>query len=477
MKLLPKRIKSKEVKSSIWYTICSVVQRGISILTLPLFTRLLTTSEFGQVSVYNSWINIFSIFITLNLSYSTFQIAMVKFKDERDEYIASLEGIFVFLALIFLVLYFPFQQVWNGFLEMPTIIVLFMVFEVIANASIQCWAGKKKFEYTYKSVVFLTLAETILSQIGALVLVYLSEQKGYAKIIGSATIIIIFGSIVFALAVKRGKKLFNIKYWKFALSFNIPLIPFYLSQIVFNQSDRLMINYYCGSDKAGIYSVAYTLGTLLNFVISAITASYLPWFYTKLNDGKELEDRKVAVGLSTILMVLLLVIVTGAPEAILIMAGKSYTEAMWIVPPVAVSTFLLFYSDLFDRILFFYERKRYLTYATLMSAVINVILNNFFIPRVGFIAAGYTTLVSYLILVAIDFYYCRKVAIKNGMDMEMYNMKALIALLLLFAIMSIGISLLYEQILLRYVFVVIIVLGLYFNGKKIKTLISSLGAP
>ena len=42
---------------------------------------------------------------------------------------------------------------------------------------------------------------------------------------------------------KQGKKFFSKKYWKYALKFNIPLIPYYLSQVVFNTSDRIMISY------------------------------------------------------------------------------------------------------------------------------------------------------------------------------------------------------------------------------------------
>ena len=53
------KIKDKmlpvEVKASTAYTICSILQRSLSFITLPLFTRLLTTEEYGQSTVYNSW--------------------------------------------------------------------------------------------------------------------------------------------------------------------------------------------------------------------------------------------------------------------------------------------------------------------------------------------------------------------------------------------------------------------------------------
>lgn len=46
-------------KATIWFMICSVVQKCISLITTPVFTRLMTTEQYGQFSVYNSWLQIF----------------------------------------------------------------------------------------------------------------------------------------------------------------------------------------------------------------------------------------------------------------------------------------------------------------------------------------------------------------------------------------------------------------------------------
>ena len=55
------------VKASVAYTVCNIIQKSLSFITVPLFTRLLTTDEYGQFSVYTSWQGILAIFITLNL--------------------------------------------------------------------------------------------------------------------------------------------------------------------------------------------------------------------------------------------------------------------------------------------------------------------------------------------------------------------------------------------------------------------------
>ena len=59
---------SVQIRATIWFFVCSVLQRGISVITTPIFTRLLSTEEYGQFSVFNSWLSIAQIIVTLQLS-------------------------------------------------------------------------------------------------------------------------------------------------------------------------------------------------------------------------------------------------------------------------------------------------------------------------------------------------------------------------------------------------------------------------
>ena len=139
----------------------------------------------------------------------------------------------------------------------------------------------------------------------------------------------------------------NKNFWRFALSFNIPLIPYYLSQVLFNQSARIMISNMVGLDEAGFYALAQNLALILTFVLNAINDSYVPWFYGKIKEGKEQENRPIATGIAILMAFLLMGIISLAPEFILVMAGSDYMDAVWIVPPVTMSVLLLFYSQLF----------------------------------------------------------------------------------------------------------------------------------
>ena len=472
---LSNKIKSvpEGVKASVAYTTCSILQRCLSMITMPLFTRILTTEQYGQYSVYTSWMGILTIFITLNLAYGSFSKAMVKFEDDRSGYIAAVQNLTVVLAGVFLLIYLPFQNLWNRLFELPTPLILLMVAEVVLQSALLCWYGQRRFEYKYKGVVALTMLVTLASPVVAYLLVANSQEKGYARILGYAAVIIIAGLACFIYTAIKGKGGWKKAYWKYALAFNIPLIPYYLSQVVFNQSDRIMISHISGTDKAGMYSVAYTLATILTFVLNAVNGSYVPWFYGKIKENKGKENQPMANGIALLMAFLLLAVIALAPEIITIMAGKAYAEAIWVVPPVAMSILLLFYAQLFINVEFYYEEKTMLVWGSIAAALLNIALNWWLIPIYGFVAAGYTTLVSYIVFALWNYYNVKLIAKRKGFTADFFNTKALIGIFLIFAAVAALATALYELILIRWCIICAVLLALIIFHKKVIAFVKS----
>lgn len=471
-----KKLKSMPVtvKASLAYTICSILQKSLGFITLPLFTELLTTEQYGQYATYSSWSGIFMIALTLNLAYGSFSTAMIRFEKERREYIASIQGISLVLVCVFLLLYLPFRDFWNGILKLSTPLVVLMVAEILGNFAMGCWLGIKRFEFQYKSVITLTLSTAFVSPILAFILVVNSEDKGFARIFGYAGVAVIVGLTLFVVNAVKGKKLFSRKYWKYALGFNIPLIPYYLSQTVFNQSDRIMIDRYCGTDKAGIYNVGYQLAVVLTFVLNAVNDAYIPWLYGRIRAGKQEENKMVSNGIAVLMAVMLLGVTVMAPEIIAILAAEEYQEAMWVVPPVAMSILLLFYAQLFINIQFYYEEKMLLVYASIGSAVANVILNMVFIPLFGFVAAAYTTLASYAVF-AITNYYAMKYSLSvHERPNNSCDLKGLSIILAVYSVLAAVAMALYPYALVRYAIVVVALVVLFLQRKRIISFIQTL---
>ena len=456
-----------EAKVSIAYAICSIFQRCLSFITLPLFTRILTTEQYGQFTIYQSWSGILSIFLTLNLAYGSFSTAMVKFKNDRDGYISSVEGICLTLALLFVVVYLPFHAAWNRLFELPTWLVCVMIVELLGSTAILLWSGRKRFEFKYKSVVGVTLGISLLSPALAYMLVVNTDEKGYARILGYAAVVIIVGGFFFIKNAFNGKKLFNSTYWKYALGFNIPLLAYYLSQVIFNQSDRIMISHMVGTDKAAIYGVAYSLAMILTFVLNAINNSYVPWYYEKMKQEKQEENRKISFGIASIMALLIMFVIWFAPEIILVMAGKKYIEAIYVVPPVAISLLLMFYSQLFINVEFYYEEKQKLVWASIAAATANLILNWAFIRVCGYVAAAYTTLFSYMLFAFCNCLAMKQVLKENGLADKAYNYKGLIVLFVVFCLISAIGAFLYHTLYIRIIIMLVVFMIVIFRRERI----------
>lgn len=459
------------LKVSTSYAVCSILQKCLSFITLPLFTRLLTTEQYGQYTIYSSWSGILMIFLTLNLAYGSFSTAMVKYEDRRAEYITSIQGICLLLSVVFLAIYLPFRSLWNQLFELPTIFVLLMVSEIIFSTSTHLWMGRNRFEFKYKSVVAVTLLTSVLSPVVAYMLVSVTEEKGYARIIGYAGINILIGLLIFILNMKKGKKFYNKEFWKYAFGFNIPLLAYYLSQVIFNQSDRIMISHMSGTSDAAMYGVAYNLAMILTFVLNAINGSYVPWMYGKIKENKDVDNKSISLVITVLMSLMILCLIWYAPEIILIMAGSQYTAATYVVAPVAMSLLLLFYCQLFINVEFYYEEKRMLVYGSIGAALLNIILNYLLIPVFGFVAAGYTTLASYIVFALSNYFTMRDCLKKRNLPDNMYDYKWLLVLFLLFMASGfLGVAL-YGNLIIRVVITLaLLVLIIIFRNKFIDAL-------
>ncbi len=408
------------VKASIWFVVCSVIQNGIAFFVTPVFTRLMSTEQYGQVTVYTSWMGIVCIFTTFNLQYGSFNTAQIKFEGRRDAYLSAIQTMVTFITFIAIGIYFLIPEFWDRLFKMPHGLTVVMLVHILAQFITGIWMGNKRFDFQYRPMILVTTLSAVLLPVIGVIAVMNTQQKGLARILSMACVEAFIAVVLFIYNLQRGRVLFSKEFWKFALSFNIPLVPYYLSQIVFNTSDRIMISKLVGDDKAAIYGLCYSVAFLLTFIINAVNNAFVPWLYRqiKAKNGVPVGAvvKRLIIGVACMLFLLILV----APEVILFLGGRKYYEAIWIIPPVAASLLFSFYTDITCNIDFYYEKKSSLVVATVVSAFTNVILNYLGIPVFGYYVAGYTTLISFILFWILLYLGARKVCREQDMDERQY---------------------------------------------------------
>ena len=462
------------VRASLWFAVSSVVQRGISVLTMPIFTRLMDTEQYGQYQVFLTWYNILVILITLNVHTDIFNKGLIEHADEKDMFTASQAGLLIALTAVWSAIYLPFRAFFNRLLGLSTVLMLFMILEILGSSLISLWMARRRFEFDYRRIVRLTLSMSVLNPVGGAIFVILSEHKAEARIISNAVIPIIVAIFVLWQFSRRGKLFGNCKWWKPALLAALPLIPHYLSLVLLNQSDKLMINYYKGSSDAAIYSVAHSAGLLTTIVSTSINSSFVPWSYDQMKNHGGEGIRSVSRLLLLLVLLCNVGIIWVAPEAVRLLAAPQYSEAAWCMVPIAMSVFFFFTYTLFVDVEIYYGANRFIAIASVCAAVLNIVLNYLFVPRFGYIAAGYTTLFSYAATMLLHLLFLNKVLTKLGKRMDLFDCGTLAAFtVLLIALSALGANL-YKYPWIRFAVVAVSLAAAIHQRKRIKNLLQQM---
>ena len=458
-----------ELKSSGWYMVCNVFQNALGFITLPVYSRILPAEQYGLYSVYLTWMNLLLIFTNLNLQYGVFNTAMMKFEKDRDEFIAAMQGLTTVLSLGWLFLYLVASEIWNPLFQLPTILMVVMAFEMLLFPAKDYWSGKRKFEYQYRATVIYTIAMAVVNPTVCIIAILNTEgDRGIVRVLAAAIVNMAFYAVIYVRNFIKGKVFYHKEYWNYAWKLGLPLVLYYVSQTIFNQFDKLMIQHMVGMDKAGIYSLVYSCSVVVVFVINAINGAYVPWKYRKLQKKAYESIAKVSEWIAMAIGAVLLFVILIGPELIKMIAPAEYYEAIWIMPPVVGSLFFLFLAQLFINVEFYFEEKQALVKGSLFSAVLNIVLNYYAIRKFGYIAAGYTTLISYIVFVAANYYYTKKLCAEKLQGAAIYRIRNLCVLSAGFLLSLFAALLAYPYPMLRWGgLCLIVIFGLAFRKKII----------
>lgn len=462
------------IKVSFWFTFCNFFQKGISMLSVPIFTRLMTKEQYGVFSVYQSWYSILTIITTLNLFAGVYNRGLVKYEDDRDGFTSSMQGLSGLVTIVCFALYVVAIPFWTETFELQPAYMITMFAEMLFVPAYLYWSARQRFEYKYKALVCTTIILSLASPIFGIVGVICTENKALARILAYAMVQIVFGVIFYIYNAIKGKKIYVKEYWKYALVFNLPLLPHYLSQIILNQADRIMISRITGAGDAAIYSVAYNISLIMSLLTNAINAAFVPSLYNSLKNKKYENIKTTSTYVIAVAAVLTFVSMLFGPELIRIFAPVEYYEAIWVIPPVAMSVYFVAVYALFVNVEFYFEKTKYTMYVSVIGAIANIALNWIFINKFGYLAAGYTTVVCYAMF-AIGHYllyaYLNKKYL-NGIKIVRANIIALMSIVL--SVLMFISLVLYRFTFVRYTIILMIFAGIILFREKMISVLKSI---
>lgn len=276
-----------------------------------------------------------------------------------------------------------------------------------------------------------------------------------SRALASTFVIFVIGIILYASIFRKTKTFYDKEIWLFALGFCIPLMPHYLSEFVLQSSDKIMINYLCGSSDVALYSVAYAAGSLINLVTNAINSTFAPYQYQKIKSGEYQLLAKRANQVLLFVGVMLSGIMIFSREIVWIFGGNKYIESVDVIVPICLGVYFNYVFQLFARVQEYYERKLTVIIPSIACAILNLVLNYVFINLCGYQAAAYTTFTCYALFCLIHFLFYRKVCRELLYGAALYDVKGI--LLISLAIMVSGIAIVFINHILWLKYTIILI--------------------
>lgn len=376
-----------------------IIRIGVGFFVSVWIARYLGPEQFGTLNYAQSLILIFAGIATLGLDGIVVR-ELVKDETQREVILGTAFGLKLIGAiLIFPILALALQYTSN---DDTTNLLIF----IIAAATIFQSFDVIDFYYQSKALSkYIALANTVsvmLSSIFKVVLILNDAPLvAFAIIVSIDALIVAIGLIVCYLNT-NGIEQFN---WRFELGVaknllkdSWPLILGSIAASIYMQIDQIMIMEIMDSKSVGYYAVAAKLSSLWIFITIVVTKSLLP----SIISAKEMSEDVYLFRLQYLYNILLkiafficVVVTFFSTEIITFLYGDKYLESISILIIYVWSTMFVYLSNASTSYFLAENMQLHACMRLIFGAIINVVLNIYWIEQYGLVGAAYATLISY----------------------------------------------------------------------------------
>lgn len=383
-------IKDKSFFSgALIYLGSNILNASIPFLLLPILTRYLAPSEYGQVAMFQLLISALTAFVGLNTAgAASRKYYDVDTREEMPLYIGACLQILIISFLVVGAILLIFRE-WLS--EALGISIAWIVLAAVATAAsfivklrLLQWQVRKN-PISYGALqISLTFLNAVLSLFLVVLLTFGPEGRMLAQTLAP----VVLSVLALALLTKDGLLKLSIRpdLVKDALSYGTPLIPHVGGIFLLSTIDRLVINKHMGIDSAGVYMVAVQFTMAMSLVFDAINKAYIPWLFERLSRDNSKEKNQIVKWTYSYFLAIILVAGVAffiGPYFVVLIAGEKYAEAGSVIGILALGqAFQGMYLMVTNYIMYAKKTAR-LSLVTITSGLLNVALLMLLIPVLG----------------------------------------------------------------------------------------------
>ncbi len=380
------------------YTIGNFFNQATAILASPIFTRLLSTHEYGHVTVYTTWVGFFTIFTSLELDGSLANAYIDYGERKYKAYAKSCISLSTFTTFLLILVSILFQKEMETIFDLSYGLLMVAILHSFFNGNILYLTRYLSLLKKALPYVLISFGQLILNIFLSIIfIVYSDWNPAISRIYGQFLASAILGIIVLIMFLWNKEKIIDIRYFRYGILLSIPLIFHAIGGIILSGSDKLMLSRLADNSMTGLYSFSVTVTSVIYVVSTSFNVAWVPYLYEMLKKQqtvKLLERTKRYLGCYTFVSCGFLLVM---PEAVKILASKSYWDCIPLVIPLTVGEFFRFIYFFPVNYEFYNKKNQWIALATTVTGIINVVLNFLWIPSWGMYGAALATLISYIL--------------------------------------------------------------------------------
>lgn len=409
--------KGKElVKNTGILFIGKISTQFVSFLLLPLYTAKLSTEEYGTLDLYITIGSILIPILSLQLEQAIFRYLLTAEDDEKS--VLSSTTILLLISSIALsIVFIPVARIFS--VQYAIRVLLYYITLLFCTVIQQVPRGYGDYKlYTLTS--FLSSTISIVFSV-LFICVFNQEIEGIltARIISAVFVVLFIGwkSKVFS---KIRFKYCSPKCLKSMLEYSVPLVFNQLASWVVNSFDRVIVIAFLGIGTNGIYAIANKFFTLITTTLNIYNLAWTESVTKTLHDKDRNAYYNKVFSLTTSLFLLAASGITaGIGILFKYFINASYNGAYVQIPILVYAAMFSGLSANVGSVYIAYKKTKDISYTTIATAIINVVVHLGLIKFIGLYAASISTLVSFG---AMFFYRIYKI---RDTEQLYFNFKAL----------------------------------------------------
>lgn len=424
--------KKEYIVNTITLLIGKFSTQFVSFLLIPLYTRFLIASDYGFIDLIQTYITLFVPIFTLKLDSATFRFLIDCRKDgkekERNEIVTNVLAVIFFLTILVLFGMFLLRRIIK--INYYGIVCCNIFVLMISNILLQFLRGLGKNKSYSISTILMSLA-TLISNF-VLIIVF---KFNASSILISSTIANVIGIIYISTVLRLHQfvdaKLINKKKIKDLLFYSLPMIPNQLSWWIVNISDRTIITHFINTAANAVYTVSCKFSNIVNTIFAIFSTSWQETASLHINDKNSEEFLSDMMNSIFILFASFSIIMMAMiPFVFEIMVGENYRSGFNYIPILLLGNIFNILVSLLGGVYIALKMVKQVANTTIISAILNILINLLLIKKFGLYAASASTLLAYLIMAIY-----RYIDIKKYLKIKL-NFKKILAFFIAFFISS-----------------------------------------